>query len=284
MDDRNLPPPRVIHRVLGVAAATDRIGAGVMDKSGVAHDQVDSLAPTWSVVYVLRGRGRYRDAQGRTVDLGPGDCFQRIPGRPQSTVLDPASGWREAFVDLGVGVWQMLDRLRMLPPEPPAWHWGLTPARIARFTTLINELAVAGERELPELCIRCQALAVEALRAAAPPSAGTGGDVLDRCCRLLAEAADGRVDLRSFCRREGLDFERFRKDFTKRIGQSPGQYRIRRRIERACGLLEATADPVTAIAGQLGYASPYEFSAQFRQWMGVSPQSYRGRRSRAVCG
>ncbi len=280
MDEHHLPPARVIHRVLGVTSATDRIGVGVMDKSGVAHDQIDALPSTWSVIYVLHGRGRYRDAQGTLFALGPGDCFQRIPGRRHSTLIEPTSGWREAFVDLGIGVWQLLDRLRMLPAEPPVWHWGLTPARIVRFTTLINELAVAGERDLPELCVRCQALAVEVVRAAHPVTHG-GGDALDRCCRLLADAADARVDLRSFCRREGLDFERFRKDFTRRIGQSPGQYRIRRRIERACVLLEGTADSVTAIAGQLGYASPYEFSAQFRQWMGVAPQAYRGGRPAA---
>ncbi len=102
--------------------------------------------------------------------------------------------------------------------------------------------------------VRTQALAMDALRA-------------------------GRLDLRSFCQREGLDFECFREDFTRRIGQSPGQYRIRRRMKRACILLEATRDQISVIATQLGYASPYEFSAQFRQWMGVSPQAYRGGRA-----
>lgn len=278
MEDLHLPPPRMIHRVLGVTSATDRIGVGIMDKSGVASDQVDSSAPTWSVVYVLRGQGRYRDAQGRLFDLRPGDCFQRIPGRLHSTVLDPASNWLEAFLDLGLGLWQVLDRMRLLPPEPPVWTWGLAPARVARFTALLTDLESAGERDLPELCVRTQALAMEVMRAGTAP-VSAGGDAVDHVCRLLADEADGRLDLRSFCQREGLDFERFRKDFTRRIGQSPGQYRIRRRIERACVLLEATRDQIAVIATHLGYASPYEFSAQFRQWMGVSPQAYRGGRA-----
>ncbi len=279
MDNHLLPPPKVVHRVLGVTSATDRIGVGVMDKSGVARDQIDAMAPTWSLVYVLRGRGSYRDAHGRQFALGPGDCFQRIPGRRQTTLLDPTSGWCEAFVDLGIGLWQVLDRMRLLPPEPAVWHWGLQPARIARFTTLLTDLEVAGERELPALCVRSQGLVVEALRAATVPATLAAGDVIDGACRLLANVVDGRIDLRGFCRREGLDYERFRKDFTRRMGQSPGQYRIRRRIERACVLLESSRDQITVIASQLGYASPYEFSAQFRQWMGVSPQAYRGGRT-----
>jgi AraC-like DNA-binding protein len=136
----------------------------------------------------------------------------------------------------------------------------------------------AGERELPDLCVRSQGLVIEAMHAAREPATSTAVDVIDAACRVLAEVVDGRIDLRGFCRREGLDYERFRKDFTRRMGQSPGQYRIRRRIERACTLLESGREQITAIASRLGYASPYEFSAQFRQWMGVSPQAYRGER------
>ena len=183
MEDLHLPPPRVIHRVLGVTLATDRIGVGIMDKSGVASDQIDSSAPTWSVVYVLRGQGRYRDAQGRMFELHPGDCFQRIPGRLHSTMLDPTSNWREAFIDLGIGLWQVLDRMRLLPPEPPVWTWGLAPARVARFTALLTDLETAGERELPDLCVRTQALAMDALRAGAAP-VSAGSDAVDHVCRL----------------------------------------------------------------------------------------------------
>lgn len=277
MDDAHLPPPRVVHRALGRHSARDRLGIGVMDKSGVTTDQVDTDPPTFSLVYVLRGRGNYREADGRPHALAPGSCFLRIPGRRQGTELDPASRWLEAFIDLGTRLPALMLDLHFVDPAIPVWHWGLSPARVGRFTALLAELDAAGERDLPELWVRSQALVIEALRAQAVGGSGTSAseDPVDRLCRLLAEEAGARLDLRSFCRREGLDFERFRKDFTRRLGQSPGQYRIRRRIDRACSLLMTTTADLAVIAAQLGYASPYEFSAQFRQWTGQPPGRWR---------
>ena len=276
MEDLYLPAPRTVYRALGIDSGRERIGVGIMDKAGIHLDQVDTDPPTWSLVHVLRGRGRFREESGGWHALQPGDCFLRIPGRMQSTELDPESGWLEAFIDLGWALPQVLTANRMLPERSQVWQWGLAPARVLRFSTLIGDLAVAGDRELPELCVRCQALVLEALRA--QDTVRPGDDPVDRFCRLLAEEATSRLDLRAFCRRERLDYERFRKDFTRRVGQSPGQYRIRRRIERACALLHSTSDDLANIAAALGYCSAYEFSAQFRQWMGVPPGRYRGSR------
>ena len=276
MEELHLPAPRTVYRALGIDSGRERIGVGIMDKAGIHLDQVDTDPPTWSLVHVLRGRGRFREESGGWHALQSGDCFLRIPGRTQSTELDPESRWLEVFIDLGWALPRVLTANRMLPEHSQVWQWGLLPARSLRFSVLIGDLAVAGDRELPELCVRCQALVMEALRA--QDTVRPGDDPVDRFCRLLAEEATSRLDLRVFCRRERLDYERFRKDFTRRVGQSPGQYRIRRRIERACALLHSTSDDLATIAAALGYSSAYEFSAQFRQWMGVPPGRYRGAR------
>ncbi|HEV8246966.1 MAG TPA: AraC family transcriptional regulator, partial [Polyangiaceae bacterium] len=98
---------------------------------------------------------------------------------------------------------------------------------------------------------------------------------LERACRALADQASERRTLRDWCQRQGHDYERFRKAFQQRMGVSPGQYRIRRRLDRACQLLQATDDTIERIAAELGYTSPYEFSAQFSRRMGMPPSRYR---------
>src|SRR5437870_4439594 len=45
--------------------------------------------------YVLRGRGRYTDWEGRTYPLHPGTFFQRLPGKHHSTWFDPQSDYAE---------------------------------------------------------------------------------------------------------------------------------------------------------------------------------------------
>lgn len=267
-----LPPPRSVYRTLGRSSAWERIGVGIMDKRGVVYDHRDYLAPTWSVIYVLRGRGTYRDAQGTTWPLTVGDCFQRLPDHRHTTELDPDSDWLEAWIDLGTSLSQALLTMQIIRPEPPVWHWGLAPERVARITALMRELEQAADSELGDLCVRCQALAIEALGAA---TRTTADDPLDRLCRILADAADTRLDLRRLCARERLDYEWVRKAFRARFGVSPNHYRIRRRIDRACALLHTTDRSITDIAQDLGYSSAYEFSAQFRQWLGVPPSRYR---------
>lgn len=274
MGESRLPAPGTVYRILGARSPWSRLGAGVMDKAGVAQDHQDYRAATWSLIYVLRGRGRYRDAQGRTYPLGPGDCFVRQPQVPHTTQLDPASGWLEAFIDCGPDLAQALIPMQVLPADPPVWHWGLSLPRIERFTALRDELQRAADPQLPELLLRLLGLALACRPAPRPAPAG---DVIERACALLAQQAPLRQDLRAWCRGEGLVYEQFRKHFRATVGVSPGQYRIRRRMELACALLQGTARTVAAIASELGYRSPYEFSAQFRAHLGVPPSRYRAR-------
>jgi len=271
--DGILPLPRMVYRSMG-HGSWDRIGVGVMDKRGVSVDHGEYLPPTWSLIYVLRGRGTYHADDGRQWPLEPGTCFQRIPGRRHTTRLVPESGWVEAFLDLGPALHQALARMQVLSDEPPVWSWGLSGERIARFTALIDDLAEAGEARLPALCVRILGLAVETLP---HPTADAEEDAVDRACRLLADTATTRLDLRTWCRREQLDYERFRKAFQRRLGVPPGQYRIRRRMDRACELLQTSDRPIAAIAAELGYPTTYEFSAQFRARMGLPPSRYRAR-------
>jgi AraC-like DNA-binding protein len=262
-------PIGTVYRGLG---DRDRIGAGVMDKAGVAVDQREVCASTWSLVLVVRGRGRYIAADGRAWDLAAGDCFMRLPGVPQSTFLDPQSGWLEVFVDLGPNLWNALAATGVLRPEPPAWRWSADPALPQRIADLATAIARSTDRDLPRRYLEVVAVAVEAQAAATPAPAAD--DPIDAACRWLTEDAAVRLDLRSWCSSRGLDYERFRKDFAARLGVPPHQYRIRRRLDRACALLRGGAS-VAATAAELGYPSPYEFSAQFRRHLGVPPSRWR---------
>lgn len=262
--------PRMVYRSLG-RGAFDRIGAGIMAKGGVAVDMRERRMETWSLIHVLRGRGRYVDQAGNGWDVGPGWCFQRRPGIPHSTYLDPSSDWLEVFIDLGPKLHRPLAELRILPQDPPAW---IVPPRSdirPRMLDLVSNLAVATERELPGMAARIITLAVDAMAGAAPPA--PTADPIDEACRLLAEESSRRIDLAAWCASRGLAYERFRKDFRRRTGLPPHRYRIRRRIDRACALLRSGLS-VQAVAAELGYPSPFEFSAQFHAHLGVPPSRW----------
>lgn len=52
-------------------------------------------------------------------------------------------------------------------------------------------------------------------------------------------------------------------------------YITTKRIAKACSLLKGTSTPISEISGQIGYSSPYYFSACFKKSMGLSPSEYR---------
>jgi AraC-like DNA-binding protein len=67
----------------------------------------------------------------------------------------------------------------------------------------------------------------------------------------------------------------FSRRFTELVGVSPMAYVSQWRLAAAADLLRSGSGTVEQIAGQVGYASPFAFSAAFRREHGLSPRAYR---------
>jgi AraC-like DNA-binding protein len=138
----------------------------------------------------------------------------------------------------------------------------------------VTVLDRATDRDLPAQLVRLQGLLFSLLGTEAQPTDLPDLDV-DRACRLLAE--DARPDLRLVARELGLGYDAFRRRFKAATGQGPGEYRLRRRLERARAALLTSERTVADIAGELGYANPFTFTALFRRHVGVPPSVWRAR-------
>ncbi|MFW5829278.1 MAG: helix-turn-helix domain-containing protein, partial [Planctomycetota bacterium] len=253
-----------------------RIGAGFMDKAGEHIDENGGTRPTYSLVYVLRGRGVYTDARGQNLQLTPGWCFLRRPGRAHHLVLDPESRWMECWLDCGPLIYQTLQRLHCLPGPPDAWPGEPVRDLMLRHRALIDGLAAADDEDLPQMLAQFIDLHARMAATARPPQAGSDTALVAAACRFLADPRHRHLGLQAFCGEHGVGYERFRKRFRAQVGCSPERYRIRRRLEEACRLLETTDHSIAAISEELGYSSPFDFSAQFRRYLGMSPSAYRG--------
>ena len=69
----------------------------------------------------------------------------------------------------------------------------------------------------------------------------------------------------------------FTRAFRDETGMSPMNYLMKKRIERACLLLENNEIKVSAISLQSGFSSPQRFNVAFRKLMGMTPMEYRKR-------
>ncbi len=63
--------------------------------------------------------------------------------------------------------------------------------------------------------------------------------------------------------------------FKKELRQTPHDYLLEKRIERACRLLKDTQIPITDIALDCGFSSSQNFATAFRTRIGQSPSVYR---------
>jgi AraC-like DNA-binding protein len=67
----------------------------------------------------------------------------------------------------------------------------------------------------------------------------------------------------------------FSREFRRAFGESPHQYLLTRRLERAAALLRTTDRSVADICFSVGLSSVGSFTSSFTRTYGVSPTAYR---------
>jgi AraC-like DNA-binding protein len=229
----------LVFRSMGGVNSRERMGAGFIKKHGIKVDFSNVDYPHYALVYILKGRGIYIDETGRKYELEPGNYFQRFPG------------------------------------EPVGWI-GINPPLIERYKKAAEKLKAAEEEELPQMLAYLISLAMDTLSLARKSAEDKEAEsIVEKACNFLSSNLGEHAEIKDFCKANACGYEKFRKLFFEKIGISPGKYRIRRRIDTACQMLNASPKSIGAISSELGYSSPYDFSSQFKKYMGVSPSRFR---------
>jgi AraC-like DNA-binding protein len=93
----------------------------------------------------------------------------------------------------------------------------------------------------------------------------------DRIDRDYAEP----LDIATLAAEAGYSLGQFIRAFHAVYGETPGRYRTRRRVERACELLRSVNLSITEICMLVGFTSVGTFSRRFTELVGRSPTAYR---------
>jgi AraC-like DNA-binding protein len=93
------------------------------------------------------------------------------------------------------------------------------------------------------------------------------------------DLADARyrepLDVAALAAAARLSAAHFSREFRKAFGESPHQYLLTRRLERAAALLRSTDRSVADICFTVGLRSVGSFTTSFGRAFGVSPTAYR---------
>jgi len=265
-----------VFRSVGNRESGGQLGFGFMHKNGKEIDEENAIFRFYSFVYVIRGNGVYLEDSGTQHRISSGSFFQRFPGVRHSTYIDPESNWAECYMDFGNNVYDLLHSLNIINPELPVGRINKELSVESQIYRNIEHLKNRQENQLPDLMIKSIQFLREML--CENPEAEEGHlppDIIEQSCTDFIGNFKIRYDLKEYCLSKGWGYETFRKHFKKKLGISPGKYIVRRRIDMACQILKSSDKSVGEIAYELGYRSQYEFSAQFKRLIGVSPSNYR---------
>jgi AraC-like DNA-binding protein len=93
------------------------------------------------------------------------------------------------------------------------------------------------------------------------------------------DLADGRyfepLTVADLAHAAGLSRAHFTREFRHAFGETPHQYLLTRRLERAAALLRNTDREVTEICFSVGLVSVGSFTTSFHRVYGLSPSAYR---------
>jgi AraC-like DNA-binding protein len=90
------------------------------------------------------------------------------------------------------------------------------------------------------------------------------------------------LDVATIAQAAHLSPAHFSREFRRAFGESPHQYLLTRRLERAAGLLRNTDRSVADICLLVGLRSVGSFTTSFSRTYGMSPTSYRAAHAPAV--
>jgi AraC-like DNA-binding protein len=92
----------------------------------------------------------------------------------------------------------------------------------------------------------------------------------------LADARYGEpIDVPTMARAAYLSPAHFSREFRRTFGETPHQYLLTRRLERAAALLRTTDRSVADICLTVGLRSVGSFTTSFGRLFGLSPTAYR---------
>lgn len=296
----------VSYRCIGVDFDEGVVACGFMRKRTRGRSQIDFQIGYYSGFFLLSGSGLYVTGDGREFPIRAGDFVQRLPGETHSTYVEPDGEWLEFFVSFGKGRYQVMKKLGLLPEtrvsrcpvedmlEDCTVHLGrLKEAAdgelgilLAGQEMLLHELLRRGQNRMEQEMEQKR----ERANKAGEPMIGRVEKDSDKYAEKMRQAADilsanpsANLNMEEVAESLSMGYETFRKQFRKRTGLSPADYRLRHKMRQACHMLDAGIS-IKETAALTGYADVYTFTRQFAKTMGRTPGKYRGRKDTICSG
>lgn len=228
---------------------------------------------SYIVFYTLDGEGTVNQG-GQQVVVRRGEALLMDCRTPQSYYTSPSHGrWYHYWAHIdGLGVALAGEALGL--PR-------LTPIRVRQsrlqphYDTLLELLGDESAEGRARTGLAAHGLLTELVSANSLATQASGDDPVDRAVTYAQDHLADKVTLDDLAREASVSPAHLIRLFKARLGTTPHDYLLRRRITRAKELLAETSLTSAAIAKQVGFASESNFSYRFSKMVGQSPRAWR---------
>lgn len=226
------------------------------------------------LVFISRGEGVFESAETKSTNIKEGTCFLLFPGVWHRYKPHKEIGWEEYWVGFKGAYPDMLRK--NFDPASPFIQTGKNDALLKLFLQLLENIQQASPGYHQVISgIVLQMLGIIQAVSHYDLNSDKGTQLIEEAKFLLRESIQQPDKIENIVNRLPIGYSKFRKEFKRATGQSPNQYQLNLRLDKAKGLLTGTTLSISEIAYQTGFESVFYFSRFFKQKNGTSPRAYR---------
>lgn len=247
--------------------------AGYLDSVNTPQYFHNLSASYYQCSLVLNGSGSFSDSDHNIYPLHPGSVYQVLPDQPFTLKVDSDIAWKEFRIGISATAYQALNSLQLLS-KSPVFTIELKTYLLQWIPVLSEELKNTPQKELSEVYFNIQKLILNIHKENIDHAENDISIVIESAKQLLGSSYTNDLPLSEVATKFNMSYEKFRRLFKERTGQSPIQFQLTIKFRYAQRFLtEGMSIKETAL--MVGYADPYIFSKQFKKYVGQSPRNYK---------
>ena len=229
------------------------------------------------IIFISKGKGVYGSALTAPFEVTAGTCFFLYPGVLHRYKPDQHIGWEEYWVGFNGFYVQELMANGFFEPQHPFIDLGLNKDILVLYQELIRSVRASLTGYQQQIAgITMQILGhINNLAQHREYHNDPVGKLIAKAKFIIQESAEDVLDMEKLASELPMGYSSFRKAFKQITGESPNQYHLNLRLNRAKDLLMTTILNINEIADQTGFDSVFYFSKLFKKKNGISPHNYR---------